>query len=58
MVITKGMRAVEITQNGGPEVLKIINCPIPTPEEKEILIKFGGTIKPLQLNFAKLSLEI
>ena len=42
------MRAVEITQNGGPEVLKIINCPIPTPEEKEILIKvhFAGVNKP------------
>ena len=33
------MRAIEITQPGAPEVLKICERPIPVPKAGEILIK-------------------
>jgi NADPH2:quinone reductase len=33
------MRAVEITKPGGPEVLKLVDRPLPAPRENEILIK-------------------
>ena len=42
------MKAVDVLQNGPPEVLKVINCAVPTPAEHEILIKvhFAGVNKP------------
>src|SRR6185503_12040655 len=36
------MRAVEITQPGGPEVLKPAERPLPVPRENEILIKVAA----------------
>jgi len=39
MTIPKTMRAVEITQPGGPEVLKIGTRPVPQPKQGEVLIK-------------------
>ena len=39
MVIPQAMKAVDILRNGPPEVLKIINCPVPNPSKDEILIK-------------------
>jgi NADPH2:quinone reductase len=36
------MRAVEITQPGGPEVLKPADRPVPVPRENEILVKVAA----------------
>jgi NADPH2:quinone reductase len=36
------MRAVEITKPGGPEVLRPVDRPVPTPRENEILIKVAA----------------
>jgi NADPH:quinone reductase len=36
------MRAVEIAQPGGPEVLKPVERPVPAPRPNEILIKVGA----------------
>lgn len=36
------MRAVEITQPGGPEVLQVVERPIPIPKEGEVLIKVAA----------------
>jgi NADPH:quinone reductase-like Zn-dependent oxidoreductase len=36
------MRAVEITQPGAPEVLKIGERPVPVPKANEILIKVAA----------------
>ena len=46
--MTDMMRAVEISTPGGPEVLKLIDAPIPTPTYGEILIKvaFAGVNRP------------
>ncbi|UWP95524.1 NAD(P)H-quinone oxidoreductase [Aliiroseovarius crassostreae] len=46
--MTDMMRAVEISTPGGPEVLKLIDAPIPTPAYGEILIKvaFAGVNRP------------
>lgn len=46
--MTDMMRAVEISTPGGPEVLKLINAPAPTPAYGEILIKvaFAGVNRP------------
>lgn len=46
--MTDMMRAVEISTPGGPEVLKLINAPVPTPAYGEILIKvaFAGVNRP------------
>ncbi|KPN63912.1 putative NAD(P)H quinone oxidoreductase, PIG3 family [Aliiroseovarius crassostreae] len=46
--MTDMMRAVEISTPGGPEVLKLIDTPIPTPAYGEILIKvaFAGVNRP------------
>lgn len=48
MAIPQSMKAVDISKNGRPEVLKIINSPVPIPSKKEILIKvhFSGVNKP------------
>src|SRR5947207_13863395 len=39
MTIPETMRVVEITQPGGPEVLKIGTRPVPLPKQGEVLIK-------------------
>ncbi|NRP13024.1 Phthiocerol/phenolphthiocerol synthesis polyketide synthase type I PpsC [Aliiroseovarius sp. xm-m-379] len=46
--MTDMMRAVEISTPGGPEVLKLIDAPIPTPAYGEVLIKvaFAGVNRP------------
>src|SRR5260221_12683404 len=42
MTIPKTMRAVEITQPGGPEVLKIGTRPVPQPKAGEVLIRVAA----------------
>src|SRR5689334_21232557 len=42
MTIPSSMRAVEITQPGGPEVLKIGTRPVPQPKPGEVLIKVAA----------------
>jgi NADPH2:quinone reductase len=42
MTIPNTMRAVEITQPGGPEVLKIGTRPVPQPKPGEVLIKVAA----------------
>lgn len=42
------MRAVQITEFGGPEVLKLVDIPIPEPADGEVLIK----VSRAGLNFA------
>ena len=36
------MRAVEISQPGGPEVLRLADLPKPTPKPNEILVKVAA----------------
>ena len=33
------MKAIEITTSGGPEVLKLVDAPIPTPAKGQVLVK-------------------
>src|SRR5580765_3532516 len=42
MTLPNTMRAVEITQPGGPEVLKIGTRPVPQPKPGEVLIKVAA----------------
>jgi len=42
MTLPKTMRAVEITQPGGPEVLRIGTRPVPQPKPGEILIRVAA----------------
>lgn len=42
------MRAVQITEFGGPEVLQLVDIPIPQPAEGEVLVK----VRRAGLNFA------
>src|SRR2546429_9190947 len=42
MTIPETMRAVEITQPGGPEVLKIGTRPVPWPRQGELLVKVAA----------------
>jgi len=42
MAIPQTMRAVEITQPGGPEVLKIGTRPVPQPKAGEVLIRVAA----------------
>src|SRR3954447_20062638 len=42
------MRAIQITEFGGPEVLKLVDLPVPEPGEGEVLIK----VTRAGLNFA------
>jgi NADPH2:quinone reductase len=42
MTIPSSMRAVEITQPGGPEVLKIGTRPVPQPGPGEVLVKVAA----------------
>ncbi len=40
--IPKTMRAIEIAEAGGPEVLRVREFPVPEPGDGEVLIKVGG----------------
>jgi len=42
MTIPETMRVVEITQPGGPEVLKIGTRPVPQPKQGELLVKVAA----------------
>jgi NADPH2:quinone reductase len=42
MTLPNTMRAVEITQHGGPEVLKVGTRPVPQPKAGEVLIKVAA----------------
>jgi NADPH2:quinone reductase len=42
MTIPSKMRAVEVSQPGGPEVLKPVERPVPAPKAHEILIKVAA----------------
>ena len=42
MTLPTTMRAIEITQPGGPEVLQPVTRPVPTPSAEEILIKVAA----------------
>ena len=48
MTLPKSMRAVEITEPGGPEVLRICERPVPEPGHGEILIQlaYAGVNRP------------
>lgn len=48
MTLPTTMRAVEISEPGGPEVLRPIEAPVPTPGPGDILIKvaFAGVNRP------------
>jgi len=41
-MIPKEMRAVEIARPGGPEVLRLVERPVPAPKASEILIKVAA----------------
>jgi NADPH2:quinone reductase len=42
MAIPQKMRAVEVSKPGGPEVLKLVERPVPVPKANEILIKVAA----------------
>ncbi len=46
--MTNTMRAIQITEPGGPDVLQLCEEPIPTPRPGEILIKvaYAGVNRP------------
>ena len=46
--MTKHMRAVEIREPGGPEVLTLVDRPIPEPGAGEVLLRVGyaGVTRP------------
>lgn len=54
--MSKTMRAVEIARSGGPEVLSLVERPIPTPGAGEILIElaYAGVNRPDALQRAGL----
>ncbi len=54
--MSQGMRAIEITEPGGPEVLKISDQPIPAPSAGEVVIKvaYAGVNRPDALQRAGL----
>ncbi|WP_439103386.1 NAD(P)H-quinone oxidoreductase [Celeribacter marinus] len=56
MTLPKTMRAVEIAQAGGPEVLRLTTRPVPAPKADEIVIKvaFAGVNRPDALQRAGL----
>jgi NADPH2:quinone reductase len=37
--MTEHMRAIQVTGFGGPEVMKLVDIPVPTPKSGEVLIK-------------------
>jgi NADPH2:quinone reductase len=46
--MTQTMRAIEITEHGGPEVLQVTDVPVPVPGYGEVLIKlaYAGVNRP------------
>ncbi len=36
------MRAIQITENGGPEVLNVVDLPAPDPEQGEVVVEVGA----------------
>ena len=38
----RGVRAIQITENGGPEVLNVVDLPAPEPEPGEVLVEVGA----------------
>src|SRR5947207_12794790 len=42
MTIPETMRVIEITQPGGPEVLKIATRPVPRPKQGELRVKVAA----------------
>jgi NADPH2:quinone reductase len=54
--MTDLMRAVEITQPGGPDVLRLCERPIPTPEQGQVIIQvaYAGVNRPDALQRAGL----
>ncbi len=54
--MTRTMQAVEITQAGGPDVLKLTTCPVPTPRAGEVVIRlaYAGVNRPDALQRAGL----
>ncbi|PJE36308.1 NAD(P)H-quinone oxidoreductase [Pseudooceanicola lipolyticus] len=46
--MTKMMRAVEISEPGGPEVLKVVERPVPTPNHGQVILKvaYAGVNRP------------
>ncbi|MCH8466626.1 MAG: NAD(P)H-quinone oxidoreductase [Roseinatronobacter sp.] len=48
MSLPRNMMAVEISEYGGPDVLKAITCPVPVPGEGQILIRIdhAGVNRP------------
>lgn len=48
MQMTKMMRAVEISEPGGPEVLKLVERPVPTPNHGQVILKvaYAGVNRP------------
>ena len=56
MGTSQSMKAIDIIRPGSPQMLKIINCPIPTPNGHEILIKvhYAGVNRPDALQRAGL----
>ncbi|MEM1065572.1 MAG: alcohol dehydrogenase catalytic domain-containing protein, partial [Pseudomonadota bacterium] len=47
-MIPNAMRAVEISAPGGPEVLRVIERPVPAPRPREILLEvaYAGVNRP------------
>ena len=56
MATSQSMKAIDIIRPGSPQMLKIINCLVPTPNDHEILIKvhYAGVNKPDALQRAGL----
>ncbi|KGM89313.1 putative NAD(P)H quinone oxidoreductase, PIG3 family [Roseovarius mucosus DSM 17069] len=54
--MTEAMQAVEITQAGGPDVLKLTTRPVPTPRAGEVVIRlaYAGVNRPDALQRAGL----
>jgi putative PIG3 family NAD(P)H quinone oxidoreductase len=41
-LVKRTMKAVRITRTGGPDVLELVACPVPTPEAGELLIRVAA----------------
>lgn len=39
MAMTETMRAIQITRYGGPDVMELVDLPVPTPQSGEVLIQ-------------------
>jgi len=37
------MKAIELTETGGPEVMRLREIPTPTPQQDEVLIRVAVT---------------